>query len=447
MLDAVLFPPSSQSIAKRALICAALADGQTVLEGSFYAQDQQVMVNALRQLGLNLRQNSSHGRIEITGQNGVFPVDEEYIDVEGSILTANFLTAALAFSRGLYRISGDKRVRHFPMGDLLYGLNQLGADVRSEDAYDALPLLIDGVLGRSGESPSAKRYGIVSEMSGTGRRYAALSGTVSSQYLSGILLASPLAAQNGTVELYVANQLSCCPYISMTLNVMEEFGIDIETHTDGEHPLFAHGTTYFIPQGTKYKPHIYVVEPDAGLANYAFAAVAINGGQVAVKGLTKHSIQKELEFVYILQRMGCSVAFEDNSVIVSKQENALLRGVSVDMFDMIDSIQTFAVCAMFAASPSRVSNIAHIRKREPERLPKLFAELRKFGVNLTEFEDGFLIVPRKHLQPAVIEPDGDPRLALALGLIGLRLDGVKIDSADCICRLYPSFFRDVGLDY
>lgn len=445
--DTILSLPSSQSIAYRALICAALADGETVLEGAFYAEDLQVMVNALRQIGLKVQQDSVRGRIEITGQHGIFPVDEEYVDVEGSVPTANFLTPALAFSRGLYRINGDKRVQQFPMGDLIYALNQLGADVRSENAYNAPPLLIQGVQGRSGESPSAKRYGIVSEMSGNGRRYAALSGSVSSQYLSGILLASPQAAQNGDLELYVANQLSASPHVSMTLAVMKEFGIEVEQRSDGEHPLFAHGTSYFIPQGVNYRPHTYSVEPDAGLANYAFAAVALAGGQVTAKGLTKHCIQKELEFVYCLQRMGCSVAFADNSIVVSKSENALLRGISVDMSEMVDSIQTFAVCALFATSPSRVSNIGSVQIREPERLPKLFAELRKFGANITEFEDGFLVVPRKHLQPATIESDGDSRLALALGLIGLKIDGVKIDSADCICRTYPSFFRDIGLNY
>lgn len=447
-MDITLTPPSSQSIAERALISAALATGTTVLEGAFYSQDLQVMVDALRQIGLKIKQDSKQGRIEIQGSGGIFPVDEEYIDVENSTLTANFLTAVLAFSRGLYRINGDRRVQQFPMGDLIYALNQLGADVRSENSFDNLPLLIEGIEGREGPSPSAHRYGINSEMNEKTRRYAALTGTTTSQYVSGILLASPLAAKHCPVELHVVNQLSCCPYVSMTLDVMKEFGIEVPIRDgDDEHLLFSKGTTYVISKGVEYRPHEYHVEPDAGLANYAFAAVAIGGGRVAVKNLTDRSIQKDLEFIHCLQRMGCHVSFADNSAIVTKPERGLLRGISVDMFDMTDSIQTFAVCALFATSPSRVTNIGHVKLREPERLPKLYAELRKFGAKINEFDDGFLIVPRKHLVPANIAADGDARLAMALGLIGLRVEGVTIDSADCVRRAWPTFFNDIGLEF
>ncbi|MDR1141834.1 MAG: 3-phosphoshikimate 1-carboxyvinyltransferase [Planctomycetaceae bacterium] len=447
-LDLDLSPPSSQSIAKRALICAALAEGSTILEGSFYSQDLQVMVNALRQIGLKIRQDSTQGRVEIIGQSGIFPVDEEYIDVENSTLTLHFLTSALAFSRGLYRINGDRRVRQFPLGDLLYALNQLGADVRSENAYDTPPFLIDGILDRHGISPSSKRYAIHAEMSGGEQRYAAMTGTLSSQYVCGILLASPLAAQNCPVELHVVNQLSCDPYLLMTLDVMKEFGVEVPVQTGGdENPLFSKGTTYMIPKGVKYRPHTYLVEPDATLANYAFAAVAITDGRVTIKNLTNASIQKELEFVYCLQRMGCRVSFADSSITVEKPERSLLRGISVDMFDMEDSIQTFAVCALFAASPSRVTNIGHLRRREPDRIPKLLTELRRFGANINEFEDGFLIVPRKYLNPSTIDAEGDARLAMSLGLIGLKVGGVRIDSADCVRRAWPTFFSNIGLNY
>lgn len=447
-LDLVLSPPSSQSIAKRALICAALTEGTTVLEGSFYSQDLQVMVNALRQIGLKVHQDSHHGRIEIDGRNGVFPVDEEYIDVENSTLTVNFLTAALAFSRGLYRINGDRMVQQFPMGDLIYALNQLGADVRSENAFDTLPFLIEGVMDRKGVSPSSQRYGINSMMEGEQRRYAAMTGTISSQYVSGILLASPLAARNCPVELHVVNQLSCDPYVSMTLDVMKEFGIEVPVKVgDDENLLFSRGTTYVIPQGAEYKPHAYTIEPDASLANIALAAVAIAGGKIVIKDLNDKSIQKETEFIYCLQRMGCNVSFGDNSVIVAKPERSHLRGVSVDMFDMADSVQAFAVCALFATSPSRVSNIGYIKRKDPDRLPRLFTELRKFGANINEFDDGFLVIPRKHLKPSTIEADGDARLAMSLGLLGLRQEGVRIDNTDCVQRAWPSFFDELGLQY
>lgn len=447
-IDVTLTPPSSQSIAKRALVCAALAEGTTVLEGSFISEDLQVMVSALRQIGLKIRQDSKQGRIEIDGLSGVFPVDEEYIDVENSTLTANFLTAVLAFSRGLYRVNGDRRVQQFPMGDLIFALNQLGADVQSENAFDTLPLLIEGIDDREGVSPSSRRYGINSEMSGSQRRYAAMTGTISSQYVCAVLLAAPLAARNCPVALHIVNQLSCDPYVLMTLDVMEAFGVQAETGLDSDdNLLFSRGSTYHIDQGARYQPKTYQVEPDASLANFAFAAAAIAGGRVAVKNLDGKSIQKDLEFIHCLQRMGCNVSFGDNSVIVAKPERSLLRGISVDMFDMTDSISAFAVCALFATSPSRVSNIGHIRRRDPERLPKLFAELRKFGANINEFDDGFLIVPRKKLNPAMIEAEGDARLAMALGLIGLRIEGVLIDSADCVRRAWPTFFDDIGLDF
>ncbi|MDR1923308.1 MAG: hypothetical protein LBQ66_02945 [Planctomycetaceae bacterium] len=447
-LNLVLSPPSSQSIAKRALICASVAEGTTLLEGSFLSQDLQVMVDSLRRIGLHIRQDSKHGKIEIEGQGGFFPVDEEYIDVESSVLTANFLTAILAFSRGIYRINGDKRVQQYPMGDLIFALNQLGADVCSESAYDTLPLLIEGIVGRNGISPSCKRYGIKSEMHNTVCRYAALTGTVTYQYASAVLLASPLAAKDSQVELHFVNQLCCNPYITMTLDVMREFGIDVPVKMRSDETLlFSKGTTYVIPHGVKYQPHTFRIEPDAVLANFAFAAAAIAGGSVTVRDLSDRSIQKELEFAYCLQRMGCRIEYVDQSIRVTRSDRGLLRGISVDMYDMADSIQTFAVCSLFATSPSRVTNIGHIRQIEPGRIEKLCAELRKFGAIVNEFDDGFLIVPPDEVTAATIEADGDPRLAMALGLVGLKVDGVKIDSADCVTRSWSNFFTEIGLDY
>ncbi|MDR0392559.1 MAG: 3-phosphoshikimate 1-carboxyvinyltransferase [Planctomycetaceae bacterium] len=447
-IDLTLSPPSSQNIAKQALICAAVADGTTLLEGSFHSQDLQVMVDALRQIGLKIKQDSKHGKIEIAGQNGFFPVDEEYIDVDNSILTANFLTAVLAFSRGTYRLNGDKRVQQYPMGDLIFALNQLGADVRSESAYDTLPLLIEGIFGREGISPSSKRYGINAAMSNTDIRYAVLTGTATHLYASAVLLAAPLAALSAQVELHFVNQLCCNPSILMTLNVMREFGVDvpIKFHQD-DLLLFSKGTTYIIPRGIQYRPHAYKVEADAVLANYAFAAAAIAGGSVTVRNLSDKSIQKEFEFVYCMQRMGCKIDYIDQSIRITRRDPGLLRGISVDMEDLTDSIQTFAVCALFAASPSRVTNISHVRHCEPGRIEKLCNELRKFGAKINEFEDGFLIIPPEELIPATIEADGDPRLAMSLGLIGLKLEGVAIDSADCVKRSWPNFFHEIGLDF
>ncbi|MDR2642309.1 MAG: 3-phosphoshikimate 1-carboxyvinyltransferase [Planctomycetaceae bacterium] len=447
-IDLVLSPPSSQSIAKRALICAAIANGNTLLKGSFLSQDLQVMVDSLRRIGLRIKQDSKHGKIEILGQGGFFPVDEEYIDVDNSVLTANFLTALLAFSSGIYRINGDKRVQQYPMGDLIFALNQLGADVRSESAYNTLPLLIEGIIGREGISPSSKRYGINAAMNNTDLRYAALTGTATYLYASAILLASPLAALNSQVELHFVNQLCCHPYILMTLDVMREFGVDvpIRLHSD-DTLLFSKGTTYIIPRGIQYRPHEYRIESDAALANYAFAAAAIAGGSVTVRNLSDKSIQKELEFVYCMQRMGCRIEYVDQSVRVTRQDPGLLRGISVDMEDLTDSIQTFAVCALFATSPSRVTNISQIRHCEPGRIEKLCVELRKFGAKINEFEDGFLIVPPEEIIPATIEADGDPRLVMSLGLIGLRVKGVQIDSADCVKRSWSNFFNEIGLDF
>jgi len=445
MLNAVLSPPGSQSIAKRAFIISALVEGKTVLEGSFLSHDLQIMVNALRQIGLKVHHPPQDDYIEIHGEKGIFPVDEEYIDIEDSTLSVHFLTAALAFSRGLYRINGDRRVQQFPLGDLIFALNQLGADVRSENAFDTPPLLIHGVHGRHGISPSSRRYAVNSEMSGKDRRFASLVGSVSSQYLCGILLASPLAAENGPVELHVVNQLACDPYVLMTLGLMKEFGVDVEITAGSNDVLFSKGMTFTIPCEAEYRPRTFRVEPDAILANFAFAAAAIAGGEVTVPDLSGASIQKETEFIHCLRRMGCNVDFLNNAVVVSRPERSLLRGISVDMYDMTGSIQTLAVCALFAESPSRISNIGHVRRMEPERLSKLFTELRKLGATISEFDDGFMVVPNKELVPAVISTEGDARLALSLGLIGLRVPGVRLDDSGCVRRVWPSFFDDIGL--
>lgn len=443
-IDAVVRPPGSKSITNRALIIGAFAEGTTVLEGVLESEDTLIMFDALGKLGLETEYDRENFRMKIKGCSGLFPIKEAEIHVGNSGTTARFLAGALCFSDGKYRIHGKPRMHERPIGDLIFGLNQLGGSVRSENGNDCPPLLIEGIRGKSGLNDAAKHLGITSDMAGTNGRFAAIPGNVSSQFLSAMLLSGPIAASEGEVEIHVVDKLVSRPYIGMTLAMMNSFGVDVEVSTGSKRVLLSEGTSFIVQTGAKYLSRRYSIEPDASAASYFFAAAAVTGGKVTVEGLSENSLQGDIGFVYALRRMGCLLSFGANSTTVEAPRDGKLKGITIDMNEISDTVQTLSVVALFAEGSTVIKNVAHIRHKETDRISATAKELRKLGAEVREFSDGLEIRPSVDFRAAEIETYDDHRMAMSFSIAGLRIPGVVILDPDCVQKTYPKFFEEMG---
>jgi 3-phosphoshikimate 1-carboxyvinyltransferase len=267
-----------------------------------------------------------------------------------------------------------------------------------------------------------------------------VAGNVSSQFLSGLMMASPIAGKRIRIE--VLGELVSRPYVEMTAAIMRDFGVTCRwTDPKGyAQPSNASSLTFEIDSGNGYMSRDYEIEPDASAASYFWAAAAITGGEVTVMGLSDQALQGDVRFVDCLELMGCQVRRGTDRITV--QGPPLLRGIDVDMNAISDTVQTLSVVAMFADGPTTVRGVAHNRFKETDRIGDLAKELRKLGGQITETEDGLIIRPGI-LRPARIETYEDHRMAMSLALAGLRAPGVQISNPGCTGKTYPDYFADL----
>ncbi|EAQ77334.1 3-phosphoshikimate 1-carboxyvinyltransferase [Blastopirellula marina] len=403
-----ILPPGSKSLTNRALVIAALAQGKSSLTGALESEDTHVMIDSLRRLGIDVQHDRRAKVIDVTGCDGVIPSSDADLFVANSGTTIRFLTAMVAAGKGRYRLDGVQRMRERPIRDLLETLSALGVTCRSEAENGCPPVVV--------------------ETSGLVGGVAQIAGDISSQYLSGLLMAAPYAAQG--VSLEVVGELVSKPYVHMTTAVMRDFGVNVDA---------GDLTKLVIPHG-KYVGRQYAIEPDASAASYFWAAAAITGGSVTVEGLSRDALQGDVAFCECLEQMGCQVEYGPNSI---KVVGSRMRGICVDMNAISDTVQTLAAVALFADGPTTVTGVAHNRHKETDRIGDLACELRKLGAVVEELEDGLTIVPSR-LQPAEIETYNDHRMAMSLALVGLRQPGVVILNPACTGKTYPNYFEDLS---
>jgi 3-phosphoshikimate 1-carboxyvinyltransferase len=303
-------------------------------------------------------------------------------------------------------------MRERPVADLLSALSSLGARARSDLGTGCPPVTV--------------------EARGLDGGYCSVRGDVSSQFLSGLLMALPYARTATTIE--VQGVLVSQPYVKLTLEVMEAFGVNPSNRKFRRFDVYpAH-----------YRGRKYAIEPDASAASYFFAMAAITGGTITVQGLGTRSLQGDLAFVDVLEHMGCAVVREPDRTTVT---GGPLRGVDVDMNAISDTVMTMAVVALFARGHSRIRNVGHIRHKETDRIAALAAELRKLGAVVDELPDGLVIDPPAPdaLRPARIATYDDHRMAMSFALAGLKVPGVTIVDPGCVAKTYPAFWDDLEL--
>jgi 3-phosphoshikimate 1-carboxyvinyltransferase len=400
-------PPGSKSLTNRALIVGAMAAGRSTLSGALDSVDTRVMLQSLQQLGLDVEREMPNAVIAINGGGGMIPAASAELWLENSGTSIRFLTALCTLGHGTFKLDGNTRMRQRPIGDLVWALNAIGADVRCDADNDCPPLTVvaEGLAG--------------------GR--ADVAGSISSQYLSALLMTAPCAQD--TVEIRVEGTLVSRPYVDMTLDVMAQFGVDADEVEEGT----------FVIEPQVYEPRDYEIEPDASAASYFFAAAAVTGGRVTVEGLTKMSLQGDMGFLEVLERMGCTIEWAPDGVTVT---GGPLRGVDVDMNFISDTAQTLAAVAPFADGPTHIRNIAHVRHKETDRIAAVVTELRKLGLEVEEHDDGMTIYPGP-MRPAVLDTYDDHRMAMSFAILGLRQEGVQIADPGCTSKTYPEFFGDL----
>ncbi len=400
--------PGSKSLSNRALLLAALAEGDTELTNLLDSDDISHMLNALTQLGIQYTLNEDKTRCTVSGNGGAFNVAEPLELFLGNAGTAmRPLCAALAASNVDCVLTGEPRMEERPIGDLVDGLREANADISYLKNDGFPPLQIKGKTLLGGEM--------------------SVDGSVSSQFLTALLMAAPLFA--GDVTIRIKGELVSKPYIDITLDTMAKFGVSVENDNY---------QTFTISGDAKYvAPGKFMVEGDASSASYFLAAGAIKGGTVRVTGIGQNSIQGDIRFADVLEAMGAKVVWNDEYVEVT---GAPLKGVSMDMNHIPDAAMTIATTALFAEGPTTMTNIYNWRVKETDRLAAMATELQKLGAKVEEGHDSIKVWPTASLKHAEIDTYNDHRIAMCFSLVALSDTPVTINDPGCTRKTFPDYF-------
>jgi 3-phosphoshikimate 1-carboxyvinyltransferase len=407
--------PGSKSISNRILLLAALAEGTTEIKSLLASDDTHVMLMALQKLGVRWIQHGETQDFAVTGTGGTLPVHSADLFMGNAGTAIRPLTAALAAIGGDYTVHGVARMHERPIGDLVDALNAAGAKI--------------DYTGNPGYPPLHIHRGYLRP------HHMQVRGNVSSQFLTALLMASPLIAREQSLTIEVVGDLISKPYIEITLNLLARFGIQVDR--DG-------WASFTIPAGQMYQsPGLIHVEGDASSASYFLAAGAIAGGPVRVEGVGQSSIQGDVRFVEALQQMGADITLGDNWI--EAKSNGVLKAIDADFNHIPDAAMTIAVAALYADGTSTLRNIASWRVKETDRLAAMATELRKLGALIEEGEDYLRVTPPIVLQPATIDTYDDHRMAMCFSLASLSgalRDGtqVRINDPQCVAKTFPDYF-------
>ena len=423
-----LTPPPSKSLTHRAYDLALLAAAPLVVERPLDAEDTRLFRTALEGLGFAVREERGvDGTLAAVHlEPGDLPETAEiYCGNAGTLY--RFLVATLAALPGRWRLDGVERLRERPVGPLVDALRALGAEIESDGADGYAPMTI---LGR--RLPGGRTR---------------LDAGASSQYLSAVLMASLVAADD--VEIEVA-ALTSAPYVDLTLDLVERFGGRIEIV--GGEPAGSGRVVYRVHPGLAAPPRLRI-EADLSAACYPAAAAALTGGRVVLAGVARHTRQGDRRFLELLREMGARVEWRDTEEggEVEVQGTGTLTALDVDLSTVPDQVPTLAALAPFARGTTRIRNVRHLRIKESDRLAAMARELGRIGVPVEELDDGLVIpglwadgAPAEPAEPFRIDPHGDHRIAMSLALTGLARPGVAVTHPEVVAKSYPRFWADLA---
>jgi 3-phosphoshikimate 1-carboxyvinyltransferase len=401
--DATIRVPGSKSVTNRALIIAALAEGPSWILNPLFSDDSYWLMNALVRLGIDVRADGERGEVYVSGQSGELYASGVDLFVGNAGTVARFLPPVLALGKGPYTVDGAPRMRERPVADLVNAMRQLGAEVEYGGEVAKFPLTI-----RGGGIPGGE---------------ARVSASKSSQFVSGLLMAAPYA--EAPVTLHPEGRKEW-PYVSITVALMRAFGVEV---------VEANGRFTVAPD--LYSSRKYEVEPDASGASYFMAAAAVTGGRVRIPGLGSSSPQGDLRFAGVLRDMGCRVEIAPHSTEVIGPDR--LQGVEVDMNAFSDTMITLSAIAPFATTPTTITNVAHTRLQETDRLSAVASELNRLGIKTQTTSSSIRIIPDQ-IRPGVVRTYGDHRMAMAFAITGLVASGIRIGDPGCVTKTFPGYF-------
>jgi len=412
--------PGSKSLSNRCLLLAALSKGDTRVDNLLESDDIKYMLDALEKLNVPLVRHSSES-VTITGQNGPInsPIQNQTTDLFlGNAGTAmRPLAAALCMGHGKFVLDGVPRMRERPIADLIDGLQQLGADVTCVEETGCPPVTINAKGLNGGQ--------------------ASISGKMSSQFLSSLLMSSPVV--DGDVVINIKDELISAPYVELTIGLMKKFGVTVKIEGSmDKQPSF-----HIVKSEQYISPTSILVEGDASSASYFIAGAAITGGTVTVRGCGSESVQGDVAFANVMEKMGATVTWGPESITVTRDPSVLLKGVDVDCGKIPDAAMTLAVVALFADGPTTIRNVYSWRLKETERMKAIVAECSKLGATVEEFEDYCIIHPPKDNKiknNVLIETYDDHRMAMTFSLAACGGVNVIINDPGCTAKTFPTYF-------
>lgn len=407
-VDGEIQLPGSKSLSNRALLLAALCPEETQLINLLKSEDTERMVDALRQLGISVDLSDDFQACKVRGNNGLFVAPNDTNFFLGNAGTAiRPLTGMLAMMPGTFTIDGDEYMRERPIHHLVDALVQLGAKIQYLRKPDCPPIRVGGGRIRGGK--------------------VSIRGDISSQYLTALLMALPLAEQDS--EITVIGEQVSKPYLDLTLDIMARFGV---TASHDNYQMFR------IPGQQQYQsPGSYLIEGDASSASYFFAAAAIKGGTIRVNGIGESSVQGDFEFLDVIEAMGAVVRRGDTWVEV---EGAPLNAIDMDLNHIPDAAMTIATMALFAEGTTTIRNIYNWRVKETDRMHAMSTELRKLGAVVETGDDFIIITPPEKIQSAAIDTYGDHRVAMAFSLASLSDASITINHPEVTAKTFPDYF-------
>lgn len=400
--------PGSKSITNRALLLAMLADGESVLTGALFSDDSRHFLNCLHTLGFETTVSEAESRITVKGLAGKLPCAESSLYVGSAGTAARFLTACLGVSQGIFHMDASEQMRKRPMAPLLDALKELGCEISFSEKEGFFPFTLKG--------------------HGFHKNHICIDIGASSQFLSALLIASCLSDRDMEIQVAGSHGMS---YIDITCKMMEQFGVHFSRTPED---------AFRISAGQHYHALSYAIEPDVSAAAYFYALGAILGISVTVNGVFPNSLQGDVQFLYILEQMGCSVKETPEGLCLSGPKEGKLHGITVDMSACSDQAITLAAIAPYADAPTTITGIGHIRHQESDRISAIAENLQSMGVTCTERENGLTIYPAQP-HPALIHTHDDHRLAMGFSLTGLLAEGIVIENPLCCKKTFEHYFE------
>ncbi|GJL79602.1 MAG: 3-phosphoshikimate 1-carboxyvinyltransferase [Nitrospinaceae bacterium] len=404
-ISATVEIPASKSYTNRALLIAALADGESRLENPLFSDDTHYMSEALIRFGIPVEREEQAFVVSGTGGKITAPQKEIFVGNAGT--TMRFLTTFSTLAQGRVLLTGDKRMKERPIGDLLACLHQMRVRAVSVKNNQCPPLEICG-----GEVPGGK---------------VRLAGDKSSQYLTSILLSAPYFKNDTIIE--IQGDLTSKSYADITLDIMRAFGIRVEN----ENYLRFH-----VASGQRYRAQDYRVEGDWSSASYFLAVAAVTGGEITLTGLNPDSVQGDAGFLNVLQQMGCQIVKSAKNI---RLKGNPLKGITINMNSMPDAVQTLAVTALFAEGETVINGIGNLRIKETDRIQALATELSRLGARVKSGDDFLAVDPGETYKATEVETYDDHRMAMSFAIAGLKIPGLKIKNPKCVEKSFPDFFE------